>query len=1039
MNRNGNGRTDVWEPRRGGSETPLPGPDDPRVIAALEEYVSALQAGQAPDRDAFQARHPEIAPVLAECLDGLEWMRGGAVGVSPAAVPVVASAGSRVEPGTFLGDFRILREIGRGGMGVVYEAEQLSLRRRVALKVLPCAAALDPKQLQRFKNESQAAAQLHHTHIVPVYTVGCEGGVHYYTMQFIEGQSLAALIHEMRQSAGLEVADRSAGPARMSSLAAELASGHFAPAQPDLPATCSYPRPPGSPDTETAAPTAGLAPQGALRSTEYIRTAAHLGVQAAEALEHVHQLGVVHRDIKPANLLLDVRGNLWVTDFGLAHLQSQAGALTGPGDLMGTLRYMSPEQARANREPIDHRTDIYSLGVTLYELLTLEPAFNGRDRHEVLRQIASEDPMSPRRRNRAIPPELETVVLKAMAKLPAERYAGARELADDLGRFLEDRPVLAQRPTVRQRLAKWARRHKAVVVAVSVSGLVGLVLAVVLLLVSNRQITAEQKRTGQALETADEQRARAEENLKLALQALDEVFIKPAEQEVFDRQRLGKLPLPPEELEQVDRRQLQKGLEFYEQFAVANGDHPSPLLRGETGRAYQRAGYIHVLLVQRDKAEAAFNKGISILERLAEERPDVPEYRRTLVNCYHWLGHVYKVTGRRKEAEAVLRKNLDLTEHLVAEHPTVRDYAEHLYQARYALLDIFLEQSRTGEDLERFAVSDEEFERLKADHPLWLYNTACYRALTAAAIRRKDTSAEGAKRADGEADRAVVWLKKAVAAGFNDVGLMRWDGDLDAVRHRADFANLMAGMMNSPEVGPGITHAERGEWAKALAQYALAFEKKPTDDPYAWFEYACLCAQLNDTASYHKVCRGMKEKFKETKGSEVESVLAHAWLLMPANPDDAATALELTERRLKLTQPPSNHYAWSVHLMGVAYYRAGENAKAIEWLKKGLQVEPPSILPGGQLQVLGWLELALAQHQAGQTAEARRLFEKAEQWLKEKTPKPSETTTRLAPDGWPWRDWLLVQLAHHEAEQVLKEPHAIKGLNPWKPASRQPK
>src|SRR5262249_1437292 len=158
---------------------------------------------------------------------------------------------------------------------------------------------------------------------------------------------------------------------------------------------------------------------------------------------------VVHRDIKPANLLVDGRGNLWVTDFGLAHCQSQAG-LTMTGDLVGTLRYMSPEQALAKRVPVDHRTDIYSLGVTLYELLTLEPAFGGRDRQELLRQIAFDEPRRPCRLNKAIPAELETITLKAIAKSPSERYSTAQELADDLRRFLEDKPIRAKRPTLFQ-------------------------------------------------------------------------------------------------------------------------------------------------------------------------------------------------------------------------------------------------------------------------------------------------------------------------------------------------------------------------------------------------------------------------------------------------------------------------------------------------------------------------------------------------------------------------------------------------------------
>jgi hypothetical protein len=172
-------------------------------------------------------------------------------------------------------------------------------------------------------------------------------------------------------------------------------------------------------------------------------------------------MGVLHRDIKPANLLVDWRGSLWVTDFGLAHCRSQSG-LTLTGDLVGTLRYMSPEQAMAQRGVIDHRSDVYSLGVTLYELLTLQPAFDGQDRQELLRQIAFEEPRPPRRIHRTIPTELETIVLKAMAKEPAERYGTAQELADDLQRFLKDEPIRARRPTVQQRATKWARRHKGV-------------------------------------------------------------------------------------------------------------------------------------------------------------------------------------------------------------------------------------------------------------------------------------------------------------------------------------------------------------------------------------------------------------------------------------------------------------------------------------------------------------------------------------------------------------------------------------------------
>jgi tetratricopeptide (TPR) repeat protein/serine/threonine protein kinase len=395
------------------------GPEDSQVLRAVEEYLTALEAGTPPPRAEFLARHTAIASRLGQYLDGLELVHRAASVAGPLG-DGDAEALSRAEP---LGDFLLVRELGRGGMGVVYEAVQRSLNRRVALKVLPLAAALDARQLQRFKNEALAAASLHHEHIVPVYGVGCERGVHYYAMQLIEGHSLAAVLHALRN-----------------------------PTQPDA-------------SVSTAASTAQAAlstQRSSSRTAAFYRAAARLGVEAAEALDHAHQLGVVHRDIKPANLLLDTAGKLWVTDFGLARLGSDAG-LTLTGDLLGTLRYMSPEQALAKRVVIDHRTDVYSLGATLYEVLTLRPAVAGSDRQELLRQIAFEEPTPPRRLEKTIPAELETVVLKALEKNPADRYATAKELADDLRRFLADEPVRARRPSLVQQARKWGRRHRAAV------------------------------------------------------------------------------------------------------------------------------------------------------------------------------------------------------------------------------------------------------------------------------------------------------------------------------------------------------------------------------------------------------------------------------------------------------------------------------------------------------------------------------------------------------------------------------------------------
>jgi WD40 repeat protein/serine/threonine protein kinase len=437
------------------------------VARVVDEFLERQKRGEQPEPAEYAARHPEAASVLREVLAALR-----VVGLSSAAG--LAGRASEDPVAGILGDFRIVREIGRGGMGVVYEAEQISLGRRVALKVLPFAATLDPKQLQRFKNEAQAAAHLQHTHIVPVHYVGCERGVHFYAMQFIEGQPLSAVIWELRgvrgEGSGVRgqwngFRDESEGGSTGEQASDGMGGPHSAESDEAVQPARALRRSaliPGA-VTLTATPAvAALSTERSTRSPAFFRTVANLGVQAAEALEHAHQLGVIHRDIKPANLLVDAVGRLWVTDFGLARLGNDGG-LTMTGDLLGTIRYMSPEQALARRVTVDARTDVYSLGVTLYELLTLEPAYGGKSREEVLRQIAFEEPEPPRRLNDAIPAELETIVLKAMDKNPDERYATAQELADDLGRFLEDKPIKARRPTLRQRAAKWARRHKTVV------------------------------------------------------------------------------------------------------------------------------------------------------------------------------------------------------------------------------------------------------------------------------------------------------------------------------------------------------------------------------------------------------------------------------------------------------------------------------------------------------------------------------------------------------------------------------------------------
>jgi Spy/CpxP family protein refolding chaperone len=299
--------------------------------------------------------------------------------------------------------------------------------------------------------------------------------------------------------------------------------------------------------------------QGEHKSETHFRVIARCMMQAAEGLEYAHQQGIIHRDIKPANLLIDMRGNLWITDFGLVHFH-EGQSLTETGDLVGTVRYMSPEQASGQRVVLDHRTDVYSLGATFYELITLQPVFSGAARHAILHQVLNNEPRSPRVVDPAIPREMETIVLKCLSKSPADRYASAQELADDLHRFLCDEPIRAQPPSLLDRLRKWSRRHPSLIA----SGVLVMFIVLVVSLVSNALVTQANNRTKAAL--AQEQ-IRAEEavrHFKQAREAVD-LLIGVCQDELADN------PM----LQGIRKRLLETALVYYQEFINENADNAS--------------------------------------------------------------------------------------------------------------------------------------------------------------------------------------------------------------------------------------------------------------------------------------------------------------------------------------------------------------------------------------------------------------------------------------------------------------------------------
>ncbi len=498
------------------------------VEVLAEEFLDRQRRGERPTLDEYLQRYPHLADRIRALFPALLMMEdlgessGGTTG--SLAADNGAAVGVRLQR---LGDYRILREIGRGGMGVVYEAEQVSLGRQVALKVLPGHVAGDRKALQRFRREAKAAARLHHTNIVPVFEIGVEGSVAFYAMQFIQGEGLDQFIDELRRlrAPGQGPAGNDQGQARdglpvrpavtmsranasaagprnqtLGQVAESLLSGRLGieglespagavgrgsaagrgspdPAHGATEAAVTEPfNPAATADTRSRslewqlreAPRAAEASSSAVlpggtalssvdssgRRQPYFRSVAEIGRQAAQALAYAHSRGIVHRDIKPSNLLLDTAGVVWITDFGLA--KAEEDNLTATGDILGTLRYMAPERFRGEGDP---RADVYGLGLTLYELLTLGPAFDTADRLKLIERVKNEEPVRPRVLDSRIPRDLETIVLKAIDKDPARRYATAELMAEDLRRFLTDEPILARQVSASERYWRWARRN----------------------------------------------------------------------------------------------------------------------------------------------------------------------------------------------------------------------------------------------------------------------------------------------------------------------------------------------------------------------------------------------------------------------------------------------------------------------------------------------------------------------------------------------------------------------------------------------------
>jgi serine/threonine protein kinase len=617
---------------------------DPIEVLA-DEFVQRHRAGQGLSIAQFAEEHPEHADDIRELfplLVNIERLKNEPD--HPSGKPAALGL-AQIER---LGDFHILREIGRGGMGVVYEAEQKSLKRRVALKVLGTTAASSPHQLERFQREAEAAAHLHHTNIVPVYGIGQSDDLHFYAMQYIDGVGLDAVLGELRGAADLHehvletelaahAATEGANLAAARRTANSLRDGSFSRTKKPGSSAVSSAADQASADAAASHKTPAVAAPEGLGS-RYWKSVARMGADLADALDYAHHHGILHRDIKPSNLLIDCEGNAWITDFGLAKHQ-QRGALTETGDIVGTLRYMAPEQFNGQS---DNRTDIYGLGLTLYEMITLRPAFPEFSHGRLIQQKASGDAPAPRSLNRSIPRDLETITLKACAADAALRYRTAGEMAADLRRFLEDRPILARRSTAAERLWRWARRNPALACA-SGAAAVLLIAVVVVSQVGYVNTKAALVKAQHAQNDAETAQRRAEDNLNLAIQAFDNIFDSVARRGVPQSLELEfedeDAPRFETVLTEADAELVRNLLTFYEQFARQNSADVD--VRAKTAAAHHRIGEIHQRLGHDDDAEKSYRQALTIYDDLLSHFPQRADFAAAKARTLNNLGVLY--------------------------------------------------------------------------------------------------------------------------------------------------------------------------------------------------------------------------------------------------------------------------------------------------------------------------------------------------------------------------------------------------------------
>jgi len=911
------------------------GPDLFNLLA--DEFADRYRRGERPSLSEYTEKHPELAEQIQELFPALVAMEQFGTGADQATGTFAAGAAAAHPLPERLGDYRILREIARGGMGVVYEAVQESLGRHVALKVLPHHRMADPGQLERFKREARAAAMLHHTNIVPVFGVGEDEGMHFYAMQFIQGQGLDAVLREVKRLRGGNPTAPPSGSGHDSELAAsvaiglvsgQLASGDASPAGTIAVQTSA----PKSPSTEPFTPASGPSSSSSSilgqSGSPYYRSVARIGVQAAEALAYAHHQKLLHRDIKPSNLLVDLQGTVWVTDFGLAKAEG-TDALTHTGDIVGTLRYMAPERFQGQA---DARSDVYALGLTLYEMLTLEPAFAAEERARLITKILHEEPPNPRQLDLRIPRDLETIVLKAMAKERSGRYATASELSDELRRFLENRSITARRPSLLDRAAKSVRRHRAAVAA----GAAGLLVAVAILaggigwIVRDRaarlETTAREVNRALSEATTFQGRARWLEALEAAKRA--EGFLAVGGSETL-RQRVSELRDDLEMvllLEEIWLPRPVNGTEGAYDYTWADASYAKAF------RDYgiDVEGLELVEAAQRIRARTIRLELVVALDSWTDRR-----MRARTAGDVSWkrLLAVARAadpdTWRNEVRDALAQRDFETLTKLAASAQII-DLPAQTLSLISSLLD-----AEHGQSLLR---------RAQREHPddFWINFQLAWALEHAPPPHKQSDEAMSSDEAIRFYTAALAIHPRNAPTAYFLGEALRWRGRMDeaiadyrkAIELDRDFAQPYVALLDVLQA--------KGKRDEAIVEIRRATESRP-----------------NNTPLFRRLAR----------------VLA---ISPDSNCRDPRLAVELGRRAVEST--PKQAACWNA--LGVAQYRAGDWRGAIAAMEN-------SIALGGQNSHDGFF-LAMSHWQLDEREQARRWYDQAVQWMEKNKPNDGD-------------------------------------------------